>query len=84
MKTLDVVQGTPEWSAARAKAFTASEAPAMMGVSPYLTRSELLREKKLGIPREHDAATLARFAAGHDAEAAARAIVERDIVFEEL
>ena len=84
MKTLDVVQGTTEWSAARAKAFTASEAPAMMGVSPYLTRSELLREKKLGIQREHDAATLARFAAGHEAEAAARAIVERDIVCEEL
>lgn len=84
MKTLDVVQGTTEWSAARAKAFTASEAPAMMGVSPYLTRSELLREKKLGIQREHDAATLARFAAGHEAEAAARAIVERDIVREEL
>lgn len=84
MKTLDVVQGTTEWSAARAKAFTASEAPAMMGVSPYLTRSELLREKKLGIQREHDAATLARFAAGHEAEAAARLIVERDIVREEL
>ncbi len=84
MKTLDVVQGTKEWSAARAKVFTASEAPAMMGVSPYLTRSELLCEKKLGIQREHDAATLARFAAGHEAEAAARAIVERDIVREEL
>jgi predicted phage-related endonuclease len=84
MKTLDVVQGTPEWSAARAKAFTASEAPAMMGVSSYLTRSELLCEKKLGLQREHDAATLARFAAGHEAEAAARAIVERDIVCEEL
>lgn len=84
MKTLDVVQGTTEWSAARAKAFTASEAPAMMGVSPYLTRSELLREKKLGIQREHDAATLARFAAGHEAEAAARLIVERYIVREEL
>ena len=56
----------------------------MMGVSSYLTRSELLCEKKLGIQREHDAATLARFAAGHEAEAAARAIVERDIVCEEL
>lgn len=84
MKTLDVVQGSPEWSAARAKAFTASEAPAMMGVSSYLTRSELLCEKKLGLQREHDAATLARFTAGHEAEAAARAIVERDIVCEEL
>lgn len=84
MKVIQAQQGSSEWLSIRARTLNASEAPAMMGVSPYLTRSELLREKKLGIPREHDAATLARFAAGHDAEAAARAIVERDIVFEEL
>ena len=84
MKVLNLTQGGPEWMSIRASMLNASEAPAMMGVSPYLTRSELLREKKLGVPREHDAATLARFAAGHEAEAAARAIVERDIVCEEL
>lgn len=84
MKVIQAQQGSPEWLSIRASTLNASEAPAMMGVSPYLTRSELLREKKLGIPREHDAATLARFAAGHEAEAAARVIVERDIVCEEL
>lgn len=84
MKVIQAQQGSSEWLSIRARTLNASEAPAMMGVSPYLTRSELLREKKVGIPREHDAATLARFAAGHEAEAAARAIVERDIVCEEL
>ena len=84
MKVIQAQQGSPEWLSIRARTLNASEAPAMMGVSPYMTRSELLREKKLGIPREHDAATLARFTAGHEAEAAARAIVERDIVCEEL
>lgn len=84
MKVIQAQQGSPEWLSIRARTLNASEAPAMMGVSPYMARSELLREKKLGIPREHDAATLARFTAGHEAEAAARAIVERDIVCEEL
>lgn len=84
MKVIQAQQGSSEWLSIRARTLNASEAPAMMGVSPYITRSELLREKKLGIPKEHDAATLARFAAGHEAEAAARAIVERDIVCEEL
>ena len=84
MKVIQAQQGSQEWLSIRARTLNASEAPAMMGVSPYMTRSELLREKKLGVPREHDAATLARFAAGHEAEAAARAIVERDIVCEEL
>ena len=45
MKTLDLIQGSPEWLAARAQYFTASEAPAMLGLSKYKTRQELLREK---------------------------------------
>lgn len=84
MIELNVQQGSPEWLAARAKCFNASEAPAMMGVSPYLTRSELLREKATGITRDHDAAALARFAAGHEAEAKARPLVEQNVIGEEL
>ena len=84
MIELNVQQGSPEWLAARAKCFNASEAPAMMGVSPYLTRSELLREKATGIAREHDAAALSRFAAGHEAEAKARPLVEQNVIGEEL
>ena len=61
-------QGGAEWHALRADKFTASEAPAMMGVSPYLTRAELLRQKKTGLAPEVDSATQGRFDAGHAAE----------------
>lgn len=84
MIELQLQQGSPEWIAARAKTFNASDAPAMMGVSPYKTRIELLREKKTGVAPEHDAATLARFETGHATEAAARPIVEVNVVGEEL
>lgn len=83
MIELTVQQGSVEWMAARAKCFNASEAAAMMGVSPYLTRQELLRQKKTGIVPEVDSGTQRRFDAGHEAEAAARVIVE-EIIGEEL
>lgn len=72
-------QGSPEWHALRAKRFGASEAAAMMGVSPYMTRSELLRHKKTGIVPEVDAQTQRRFDDGHATEAAFRPVVERII-----
>lgn len=84
MIELNVQQGTDAWLDVRAKCFNASEAPAMMGVSPYTTRSELLRQKATGILPVHDAATLSRFAAGHEAEAKARVLVEQNIIGEEL
>lgn len=34
MKIHNVIQGSPAWLALRAGYFTASDAPAMMGVSP--------------------------------------------------
>lgn len=77
MIELNVQQGTPEWHAARAKCFNASEAPAMMGDSPYMSRSELLRQKATGIVPEVDAATQRRFDEGHATEAKARVILER-------
>lgn len=83
MRELNVTQGSQEWLAARAKCFTASDAPAIMGVSKYKTRTELLREKATGIAPEIDAATQARFDAGHAAEAAARPLAEA-IIGEEL
>jgi len=76
MKELQLTQGSAAWLAARARYFTASEAPAMMGVSKYQTRSELLRQKATGIVAEVHAATQARFAAGHAAEAACRPLAE--------
>lgn len=83
MIELNVTQGSPEWHAARAKCFNASEAPAMKGVSQYKTRSALLHEKSTGIVPEVDAATQARFDNGHAVEAMARPLVE-EIIGEEL
>lgn len=39
------IQGTPEWHIWRAKGIGSSEAAAVMGVSPYMTREDLLLEK---------------------------------------
>jgi len=79
MKVHNVTQGSPEWHALRAKHFCASEAAAVMGVSPYMTRSELLRQKKTGIVPDVDAQTQRRFDDGHATEAAFRQVVERII-----
>lgn len=76
MKTIGLQQGTPEWHAFRAEHYTASDAPAMLGISPYKTRNALLKEKKLGITPELDAATQARMARGHEYEAQARSLAE--------
>jgi putative phage-type endonuclease len=83
MKILSLVQGTPEWAAHRASHFNASDAPAMMGVSKYTTRNELLRRLAMGYTPEVDAATQRRFADGHAAEAAARPAIEA-LIGEEL
>lgn len=73
----EVAQGTPEWHALRASHFTASEAPAMLGVSKHQTRTQLLQAKKSGIAPEVDPATQRLFDQGHATEALARPIVER-------
>ena len=83
MIELTVSQGSIEWHQARAKCFNASEAPAMMGVSKYMTRSELLKQKATGIIPEVDSVTQARFDMGHMTEALARPLVEA-IIGEEL
>ena len=74
--THHVQQGTPAWLQLRTGYPTASEAPAAQGVSRYMTRSELLRQKATGITPEHDDRTLARFAEGHRVEELARPLAE--------
>ena len=74
--THDVKQGTGPWLRLREGFFTASEAPAALGVSKYVTRAQLLRRKFTGVADEPDAATLGKFKAGHDAEALARPLAE--------
>lgn len=83
MKIIELQQGTPEWHAHRATHFNASEAPAMMGVSPYKTRSQLLKERATGLMPEVDAATQRRFDDGHRFEALARPLAEQ-IIGEDL
>lgn len=83
MKTYDLIQGSPEWLAYRAQHFNASDAPAMMGCSPYKTRAQLLRELHTGVAPEVDVATQKRFDNGHRAEALARPLAEQ-IIGEDL
>ncbi|MAX33704.1 MAG: Heme peroxidase [Halomonadaceae bacterium] len=83
MITHTVRQGTEDWHALRANHFTASEAPAMAGVSKYTTRAELLKQKYSGEIPEVSAAQQRLFDKGHAAEAAARSIAE-EIIGEEL
>ena len=59
--------------------FNASDAPAMMGCSPYKTRAELLREMHTGVAADVDIATQKRFDNGHRAEALARPLAEEFI-----
>lgn len=52
MQTVNLIQGSPEWLAYRRDHFNASDAPAMMGVHPMVTRNQLLQELHTGISRE--------------------------------
>lgn len=79
----EVIQGSPEWHALRANTRNASEAPAMMGVSPYKTRSALIREKATGITEEITPDMQRRFDIGHTTEAMARPLLEA-IIGEDL
>ena len=83
MQTHELIQGSPEWLAYRAHHFNASDAPAMMGVSPYKTRTQLLHEMHTGLVPEVDPATQRRFDDGHRFEALARPLGEA-IIGEEL
>lgn len=83
MKTLTIVQGSAEWHAHRGAHFNASDAPAMLGISPYKSRAQLLRERATGINPVIDAATQRRFDDGHRFEALARPLAER-IIGEDL
>lgn len=78
MKIHNVTQGSPEWLALRRDYFTASEAAAMMGVSPYMTRTQLLDQKATGIVPDMSGKEYL-FAKGHAAEAAYRPIAEQHL-----
>lgn len=83
MQEHKIIQGTPEWHEFRSRHLNASDAPAMMGESPYKTRDELLREKATGVAADVSEETQRRFDAGHRFEALARPLAEK-IIGEEL
>ncbi|HEX7636860.1 MAG TPA: YqaJ viral recombinase family protein, partial [Burkholderiaceae bacterium] len=76
MLTHNLTQGTPEWLAYRRDHFNASDAPAMMGASPYKTRAALLRELHTGLAPEVSDQQEYLFNRGHRFEAHARAQAE--------
>ncbi|MDD3016815.1 MAG: YqaJ viral recombinase family protein [Comamonas sp.] len=79
MQIVNLIQGTPEWHAHRAKHFNASDASAMMGCSSYKSRSQLIKELATGLGQEVDASTQRRFDDGHRFEALARPLAEKII-----
>ena len=83
MQEHKIIQGTPEWHEFRTQHLNASDAPAMMGGSPYKTRDALLREKATGVVAEASSETQRRFDDGHRFEALARPLAEK-IIGEEL
>jgi len=74
-----LAQNEQAWHEHRAKYFNASDAPAMLGISPYKKRSELLKEIATGISPEVDDFTQRIFDKGHHLEALARPLAEEFI-----
>lgn len=83
MQIINVTQGSQAWLDLRATKFTASEAPAMMGVSKYQSRDALLKMKATGETPEVSSYQEKIFAKGHATEEAARPLVE-NIIGDEL
>lgn len=79
MKTIHLIQNSPEWHDWRAQVFGASDCAAMLGISPYKSRDALLREKAEGKSAPVNDYMAAIFAAGHQAEASIMPYLERQI-----
>lgn len=78
MKIVNLIQGSLEWLAFRAEKFTASDAAAMLSLSKYKSRDQLLEEKATGNTEEVTPEKQRLFDKGHLAEASARALLEEE------
>jgi putative phage-type endonuclease len=76
-------QGTEAWMQHRARSLNASELAAAMGLSSYISRSDLIAQKATGITPVIDGHTQRRFDDGHRCEALARPWAE-EIIGEDL
>ncbi len=79
MNYLNVTQGSEAWHEVRKSHFTASECAAMLGLSKYQTRTQLLHQKATGEVEDITPSKQALFDKGHRAEELARPIVEARI-----
>tara|TARA_B100001287_G_scaffold66836_1_gene54614 strand:- start:3949 stop:4887 length:939 start_codon:yes stop_codon:yes gene_type:complete len=75
VKLKDINQGTALWKAWRKSKLTGSNAPAMMGESPYTKREDLLTSYTTGYSKPVGGKVQDLFNKGHQAEEAARPIV---------
>ena len=69
---LTLQQGSEAWHEHRRASLNASDAPAMLGISPYKSRAELVRERATGIAPDVTPAQQRIFDRGHSIEALAR------------
>lgn len=76
MKILELVQGTDSWLEARLNHLCASEAPAMMDESKFMSRNQLLDLKKGWQSNPNSSFKEALFEKGHQSEENARSILE--------
>lgn len=76
---ISLEQNSPEWEAWRFGVFGASDAAAMLDISPYKSRSQLLREKIMGVRPAPSSFQAELFAQGHAAEKAAIALLEAEL-----
>lgn len=73
-------QGSDDWHHLRASHFCASEAAAMLGLDPRVSRSELIRMKATGDEREYSEWVQRNLLdKGHEIEGAAIEIAEEKI-----
>lgn len=84
MQIIEHAQGSPEWIEYRRQHFNASEAAAMLGLDPKLSRQELVRMYAIGNEKEFSQFVLDRIIdPGHAMEAQARpnaeSIVDDDL-----
>lgn len=78
----DAVQGTPEWNELRMNYDGASEAADMLNLRGDTSYAKLLRIKALGLTKEFSQFVQERiFPRGHELEALARPIVEKQLGF---
>lgn len=76
---LTLAQGSAAWHQHRATVYNASDAPVMLGISPYKSRAELVRERATGISPDVTPEQQRIFDSGHAVEALARPLAEHVI-----